>query len=230
MTSSQYVLFLTLLYSVLVVFLNLVISYNIILTNPSLSLYSSLWILFLVYNTMLLIFITRKKTHLTIENYISKLGTIFVILVIQTVSLIMCDLLIAKEINTIAYIKFGVTLFVVSLFVSLVQFLEIGFYKYRIIWLLGFVGTVILAPLLVESAAFVRDLRLRSLLDFWNIIVPYEHIEQLRQFVLLEGWQNLEVVVGSALVLAAYWFIVASICLYVRQLQADWRYPHLARE
>ncbi len=142
----------------------------------------------------------------------------------------MCDLLIAKEMNIIAYIKFGVTLFVVSLFVSLVQFLEIGFYKYRIIWLLGFVGTVILAPLLVESAAFVRDLRLRSLLDFWNIIVPYKHIEQLRQFVLLEGWQNLEVVVGSALVLAAYWFIVASICLYVRQLQADWRYLHLVRE
>ncbi len=231
MASSQYVFFLTLLYSVLVVFLNLVVSYNITtLTNPSLSLYSLSWVLFLIYNAVLLIFVKKREIYSIIVNYVRKLGTILVILVIQIISLIMCDLLVMKEVNVIAYVKFGATLSIISLFVSLVHFLDIGFYKYRIIWSLGFVGIVILAPLLVESAEFVRDLRLRSLLDFWNIIVPYKHVEQLRQFVFLEGWQNLEIVVGSVLVLAAYWFIVASICLYVRQLQADWRYPHLARE
>jgi hypothetical protein len=75
----------------------------------------------------------------------------------------------------------------------------------------------------VESGMFVRDLRFKSLLDFWNWIVPYQSIEQLRQFVLLEGWQGWEAALMSVIHLLVYWFIIASICLYVRQLQLSWK-------
>jgi hypothetical protein len=60
-------------------------------------------------------------------------------------------------------------------------------------------------------------------LDFWNWIVPYQSIEQLRQFVLLEGWQGWEAALMSVIHLLVYWFIIASICLYVRQLQLSWK-------
>jgi hypothetical protein len=137
--------------------------------------------------------------------------------------LIFKDLIIVKEFNVITYIKFLLTLLFVSLFVSLVYFLEVSFRKYRIFWIVGFLGTVVLSPLLVESGMFVRDLRFKSLLDFWNWIVPYQSIEQLRQFVLLEGWQGWETALMSVMHLLVYWFIVASICLYVRQFQLSWK-------
>jgi hypothetical protein len=137
--------------------------------------------------------------------------------------LIFKDLIIVKEFNVITYIKFLLTLLFVSLFVSLVYFLEVSFRKYRIFWIVGFLGTVVLSPLLVESGMFVRDLRFKSLLDFWNWIVPYQSIEQLRQFVLLEGWQGWETALMSVIHLLVYWFIVASICLYVRQFQLSWK-------
>jgi hypothetical protein len=137
--------------------------------------------------------------------------------------LIFKDLIIVKEFNVITYVKFLLTLLFVSLFVSLVYFLEVSFRKYRIFWIVGFLGTVVLSPLLVESGMFVRDLRFKSLLDFWNWIVPYQSIEQLRQFVLLEGWQGWETALMSVMHLLVYWFIVASICLYVRQFQLSWK-------
>jgi hypothetical protein len=137
--------------------------------------------------------------------------------------LIFKDLIIVKEFNVITYVKFLLTLLFVSLFVSLVYFLEVSFRKYRIFWIVGFLGTVVLSPLLVESGMFVRDLRFKSLLDFWNWIVPYQSIEQLRQFVLLEGWQGWETALMSVIHLLVYWFIVASICLYVRQFQLSWK-------
>ncbi|MGQ9520774.1 MAG: hypothetical protein ACUVTP_11945, partial [Candidatus Fervidibacter sp.] len=136
---------------------------------------------------------------------------------------------ILNELNILAYIKFWFTLFFVSSFVSLVYFLEISFYKYRILWLIGFVGTVILTPLLEEAGFFVRDLRFRSLLDYWNWILPYKSIEYLRQFILLEDWQGWETAVISVILLIVYWFIIVTICLYIRQLQLNWKLSEIMR-
>jgi len=44
---------------------------------------------------------------------------------------------------------------------------------------------------------------------------------------LLEGWQGWDVALGSAVYLIVYWFVVASICLYVRQLQTSWKLPKM---
>jgi hypothetical protein len=114
-------------------------------------------------------------------------------------------------------------LLIISLFISLTYFLQVSFRKYRVLWVTGFLGTIILSPLLVESGMFIRDLRFKSLLDFWNWIVPYQSIEQLRQFVFLEGWQGWETALISAIHLLIYWFVIVSICLYIHQFQSSWR-------
>ncbi|MGQ9463773.1 MAG: hypothetical protein ACUVRR_12100, partial [Candidatus Fervidibacter sp.] len=99
----------------------------------------------------------------------------------------------------------------------------------RILWLIGFVGTVIFTPLLEEAGFFVRDLRFRSLLDYWNWILPYKSIEYLRQFILLEDWQGWETAVISVILLIVYWFIIVTICLYIRQLQLNWKLSEIMR-
>lgn len=231
MRQNQYFLT-TLLYIILILFINQVLSYNVTLTNLRVSSQSIFWSLILVYSTIIM-FINSKRlvssSEVTIRNYSILLNNILTITLLSIVFLIINDLVITREISTATYIKFGITLFLVSLVISLIYFLEASFYKYRVLWLIGFVGTVILAPLLVEAGMFVRDLRFKSLLDFWNWIVPYQAIDQLRQFVLLEGWQGWDIALGSAFYLVAYWFVVASICLYVRQLQVSWKLPEVQR-
>ncbi|MCS7191425.1 MAG: hypothetical protein NZ937_00365 [Armatimonadetes bacterium] len=105
--------------------------------------------------------------------------------------------------------------------------MEISFRKYRVLWIIGFIGTIIFSQLLVEAEMFVDSLVIKSLLDFWNLIVPYRSIEQLRQFILFEGWQGLEIALASAIHLLIYWFVVASICLYIRQFQSKWELPEV---
>lgn len=224
-------LFVTLLYIIVILFLNQVLIYNITLTNLRISSLSLLWSLVLIYNVFITFILLRRVRilNVTVLNYLKLIKYVLVVLLISSILLIINDLIMIKEVNIVTYLKFVVTLFFVSALVSLVYFLELSFYKYRILWVAGFVGTIVLAPLLVEAGMFIRDLRLKSLLDFWNWIVPYQAVEQLRQFVLLEGWQGWDVALMSIAYLVVYWFVVASICLYIRQLQVSWKLPEVAR-
>jgi hypothetical protein len=199
------------------------ITYNIALVNPDIGSYSVTWLLLLLYNIIVILILTKDVSNFFVNSYVTLTRYVTISSLLGSLFLILKDLIIVKELNVVAYVKFLLTLFFVSLFVSSVYFLEVSFRKYRIFWIVGFLGTVVLSPLLVESGMFVRDLRFKSLLDFWNWIVPYQSIEQLRQFVLLEGWQGWEAALMSVIHLLVYWFIIASICLYVRQLQLSWK-------
>ncbi len=216
-------IFVTLLYIILVIFINQIILYNVTLFNPDISSYSVTWLLILLYNILTILILTKGTSNFFIDSYAIVIRYVTISSLLGFFFLIFKDLIVIKEINIISYIKFLLTLLFISLFVSLVYFLEVSFRKYRIFWIVGFLGTVVLSPLLVESGMFVRDLRFKTLLDFWNWIVPYQSIEQLRQFVLLEGWQGWENALISVIHLSVYWFVVASICLYIRQFQLSWK-------
>jgi hypothetical protein len=222
MKQNQYI-FVTLLYITSVIFINQIITYNVTLVNPDIGSYSVTWLLLLLYNIIVILILTKDVSNFFVNSYVTLTRYVTISSLLGSLFLILKDLIIVKELNVVAYVKFLLTLLFVSLFVSSVYFLEVSFRKYRIFWIVGFLGTVVLSPLLVESGMFVRDLRFKSLLDFWNWIVPYQSIEQLRQFVLLEGWQGWEAALMSVIHLLVYWFIIASICLYVRQLQLSWK-------
>jgi hypothetical protein len=222
MKQNQYI-FVTLLYITSVIFINQMITYNIVLVNPDIGSYSVTWLLLLLYNIIVILILTKDVSNFFANSYVTLTRYVTISSLLGSLFLVLKDLIIVKELNVVAYVKFLLTLLFVSLFVSSVYFLEVSFRKYRIFWIIGFLGTVVLSPLLVEAGMFVRDLRFKSLLDFWNCIVPYQSIEQLRQFVLLEGWQGWEAALMSVIHLLVYWFIIASICLYVRQLQLSWK-------
>ncbi len=222
MKQNQYI-FVTLLYITSVTFINQMIIYNVTLVNPDIGSYSVTWLLLLLYNIIVILILIKNVSNFFVNSYVMLTRYVTISSLLGSLFLILKDLIIMKELNVVAYVKFLLTLLFVSLFVSSVYFLEVSFRKYRIFWIVGFLGTVVLSPLLVESGIFVRDLRFKSLLDFWNWIVPYQSIEQLRQFVLLEGWQGWEAALMSVIHLLVYWFIIASICLYVRQLQLSWK-------
>jgi hypothetical protein len=222
MKQNQYI-FVTLLYITSVIFINQMITYNVTLVNPDIGSYSVTWLLLLLYNIIVILILIKNVSNFFVNSYVMLTRYVTISSLLGSLFLILKDLIIVKEFNVVAYVKFLLTLLSVSLFVSSVYFLEVSFRKYRIFWIVGFLGTVVLSPLLVESGMFVRDLRFKSLLDFWNWIVPYQSIEQLRQFVLLEGWQGWEAALMSVIHLLVYWFIIASICLYVRQLQLSWK-------
>jgi len=222
MKQNQYI-FVTLLYITSVIFINQMITYNVTLVNPDIGSYSVTWLLLLLYNIIVILILTKNVSNFFVNSYVMLMRYVTISSLLGSLFLILKDLIIVKELNVVAYVKFLLTLLSVSLFVSSIYFWEVSFRKYRIFWIVGFLGTVVLSPLLVESGMFVRDLRFKSLLDFWNWIVPYQSIEQLRQFVLLEGWQGWEAALMSVIHLLVYWFIIASICLYVRQLQLSWK-------
>jgi hypothetical protein len=222
MKQNQYI-FVTLLYITSVIFINQMITYNVTLVNPDIGSYSVTWLLLLLYNIIVILILIKNVSNFFVNSYVMLTRYVTISSLLGSLFLILKDLIIVKELNVVAYVKFLLTLLFISLFVSSVYFLEVSFRKYRIFWIVGFLGTVVLSPLLVESGMFVRDLRFKSLLDFWNWIVPYQSIEQLRQFVLLEGWQGWEAALMSVIHLLVYWFIIASICLYVRQLQLSWK-------
>ena len=222
MKQNHYI-FVTLLYIILVIFLNQIVTYNVTLANPDIGSYSMIWLLILLYNIVVILILTKNISNFFVNSYTILTKYVTISSLLGFLFLVFKDLIIVKELNIVTYIKFLLTLLLVSLFVSLVYFFEVSFRKYRIFWIVGFLGTVVFSPLLVESGMFVRDLRFKSLLDFWNWIVPYQSIEQLRQFVLLEGWQSWETALISVIHLLVYWFVIASICLYVRQFQSSWK-------
>jgi hypothetical protein len=181
------------------------------------------WLSVLLYNIVIVSIVTKTISSVTIDNYVIIVKYVTFPPLVGFLLMILRDIIIAKELNTLTYIKFLLTLLIISLFISLTYFLQVSFRKYRVLWVTGFLGTIILSPLLVESGMFIRDLRFKSLLDFWNWIVPYQSIEQLRQFVFLEGWQGWETALISAIHLLIYWFVIISICLYIHQFQSSWR-------
>lgn len=224
MKRDKYLIFVTLLYFTIVSFLNQILIYNVTLENLRISSQSIFWLLSLVYGTFIIFKISKNTTNVSVvSSYVEILKGTLNVTIVSLMFLVFNDLIVVKEINIVIYIKFVITLVFVFILLSLVYFLEKSFRKYRVLWIIGFVGTIILSPLLVESGMFIRDLRFKSLLDFWNWIVPYQWIEQLRHFVLLEGWQGWDVALMTIVYLLIYWFVVASICLYVRQFQVSWK-------
>jgi hypothetical protein len=223
MKQKQQYIHITLLYIIIIVFISQIIIYNVTLTNPAITFYSVTWLSVLLYNIVIVSLITKNINGVTIDNYVTIVKYVTFPSLVGSLLIILRDIIITKELNTLTYIKFLLTLLIISLFISLTYFLQVSFRKYRVLWVTGFLGTIILSPLLVESGMFIRDLRFKSLLDFWNWIVPYQSIEQLRQFVFLEGWQGWETALISAIHLLIYWFVIVSICLYIHQFQSSWR-------
>jgi len=223
MKQEQRYIYITLLYIVIITFVSQTIIYNVTLVNPMITFYSIIWLSVLLYNIVITLIVTKTISSVTIDNYVTIIKYVTFPPLVGFLLTILRDIIITKELNTSTYIKFLLTLLIISLFVSLTYFLQISFRKYRVLWVTGFLGTIILSPLLVESEIFIRDLRFKSLLDFWNWIVPYQSIEQLRQFVFLEGWQGWETALISAIHLLIYWFVITSICLYIHQFQSSWR-------
>jgi hypothetical protein len=223
MKQEQRYIYITLLYIVIITFVSQTIIYNVTLVNPMITFYSIIWLSVLLYNIVITLIVTKTISSVTIDNYVTIIKYVTFPPLVGFLLTILRDIIITKELNTSTYIKFLLTLLIISLFVSLTYFLQISFRKYRVLWVTGFLGTIILSPLLVESEIFIRDLKFKSLLDFWNWIVPYQSIEQLRQFVFLEGWQGWETALISAIHLLIYWFVIVSICLYIHQFQSSWR-------
>ena len=223
MKQEQRYIYITLLYIIIITFVSQTIIYNVTLINPMITFYSIIWLSVLLYNIVITLIVTKTISSVTIDDYVTIIKYVTFPPLVGFLLTILRDIIITKELNTSTYIKFLLTLLIISLFVSLTYFLQISFRKYRVLWVTGFLGTIILSPLLVESGMFIRDLRFKSLLDFWNWIVPYQSIEQLRQFVFLEGWQGWETVLISAIHLLIYWFVIVSICLYIHQFQSSWR-------
>jgi hypothetical protein len=223
MKQEQRYIYITLLYMIIITFASQVIIYNVTLINPMITFYSITWLSVLLYNIVITLIITKTISSVTIDDYVTIIKYVTFPPLVGFLLTILRDIIITKELNISTYIKFLLTLLIISLFVSLTYFLQVSFRKYRVLWVTGFLGTIILSPLLVESGMFIRDLRFKSLLDFWNWIVPYQSIEQLRQFVFLEGWQGWETALISAIHLLIYWFVIVSICLYIHQFQSSWR-------
>jgi hypothetical protein len=223
MKREQQYIHITLLYIIIIILFSQIIIYNVTLTNPTITFYSIIWLSILLYNIVIVSLITKNVNSVTIDNYVTIVKYVISPPLVGFLLITLRDIIITKELNTLTYIKFLLTLLIISLFISLTYFLQVSFRKYRVLWVNGFLGTIILSPLLVESGMFIRDLRFKSLLDFWNWIVPYQSIEQLRQFVFLEGWQGWETTLISAIHLLIYWFVITSICLYIHQFQSSWR-------
>ena len=223
MRQEQRYIYITLLYIIIITFVSQVIIYNVTLINPMITFYSITWLSVLLYNIVITLIVTKTISSVTIDDYVTITKYVTFPSLVGFLLTILRDIIITKELNIPTYIKFLLTLLIISLFVSLTYFLQVSFRKYRVLWVTGFLGTIILSPLLVESEIFIRDLRFKSLLDFWNWIVPYQSIEQLRQFVFLEGWQGWETALISAIHLLIYWFVIVSICLYIHQFQSSWR-------
>ncbi|MEM4547074.1 MAG: hypothetical protein QW328_10010 [Nitrososphaerota archaeon] len=215
----------TLLYFVFITLLVQVLVYNITLTNVTNTFYSIFWLFFVIYITFVT-FILSKNIHQQsiFKRYLEIIKFSFLTSAIGILFAVMRDLILVNELNLVLYLKAFLSLLIVSLVISLIYFLDANFRKYRILWATSFVGTILFSPLLVESEMFIRDLRLKSFLDFWNLVVPYKSIEQLRQFVILEDWQGWELALISTIHLLIYCFIIISICLYIRQFQTKWQF------
>lgn len=223
---NRNILIITLFFSLSVVFLHLTVAYNVILTDMLRSFYSISSSLFIIYNSIVIILVSfsyRHKLNFFIIYLNKILKDLFNIVAIESIVTFLGNLLVTKEIDITIFVKFVLSLFIITYFVSLVFFLVAALPKYRWIWVICFVGTIAFAPLLVETMTYTRGLWPSSVIGFWNYLVPFQVIDQSQRFVRLEGWQGMDLLLINLARLLLYWFLIVSLCLYVRQFKADWR-------
>lgn len=214
------------------IFLYFILFYNLTLVNK---IYTYVTLQVYVISSMYFIFILtyslQIKSNVTIyrENvfklYTNFLRILFNSLLLQYIIIVLFFVLFLLELDLIMFLKLFVFLCIVVLIESMLFFLIWTFYRHR--WLITVVygGTVLLAPLITEAMNFLREPWMRSVLMFWNWIVPYQVLSGAQNTLFAEGWQQMDLLVINAIYALVYCFIVASICLYIRQLQTSWVFP-----
>ncbi|MFA0733210.1 MAG: hypothetical protein LKKZDAJK_002790 [Candidatus Fervidibacter sp.] len=214
------------------IFLYFILFYNLTLVNK---IYTYVTLQVYVISSMYFIFILtyslQIKNNVTIyrENvfklYTNFLRILFNSLLLQYIIIVLFFVLFLLELDLIMFLKLFVFLCIVVLIESMLFFLIWTFYRHR--WLITVVygGTVLLAPLITEAMNFLREPWMRSVLMFWNWIVPYQVLSGAQNTLFAEGWQQMDLLVINAIYALVYCFIVASICLYIRQLQTSWVFP-----
>lgn len=215
--------------SILSVIFYLILSYNIILLNKSYTYVSLLLVIFNLFNLCFVSFYSyrhassshRKENIFT--SYVDVLLKITNVILIQSVIAIVGYILIITELDFTLFLKIIIINLIVSYLISLLYLLSVSFRKYYWLLLLMFGGTIVLAPLITEAMQFLREPWLRSVLELWNWVVPFQVVSGLQNTLLIEGWQWFNLLIVNALYVAVYMFIVISIALYLRQLKADWR-------
>ncbi len=217
--------------TLLSIFLYFILSYNIILTNKTYT-YVTLqsYILFLFHFIIILLYSIIHTRRSMLEHRVSNvlslytylLKKLFNILIFQYFIIILFFVLILFEVNLTLFFKILVCFFIVILIESMLFFLIWAFYRYRWLVVIVYGGTVLLAPLITEAINFLREPWMRSVLMFWNWIVPFQVISGAQNTLLAEGWQQMDVLIINTVYALIYCFVVASICLYIRQLQTRW--------
>ncbi|MFA0758097.1 MAG: hypothetical protein KEFWMYNX_000735 [Candidatus Fervidibacter sp.] len=224
--------------SILSIFFYFVFFYNITLTNKvhtyvSLQTYIILtfyFIFIILYSINSLLFNKNTDDTFTSFTYLSNLfrsysnlmKIILLNLLVQYSIIILGFVLILLEINLLIFLKMFIFVLIVILLESMLFYLISTFYNYRWLIVIVYGGTVLLSPLIAEAMNFLREPWMRSVLEFWSWIVPFQVISGAQSAVLAEGWQQMDLLLGYAIYALIYCFIVTSICLYTRQLQTNW--------
>lgn len=221
--------------SILSVIFYLILSYNIILLDKSYTYVSLLLVIFNLFNLCFVSFYSyrhvssshRKENIFREENiftsYVNVLRKITNVILTQSIIAIVGYILIITELDFTLFLKIIIINLIVSYLISLLYLLSVSFRKYYWLLLLMFGGTIVLTPLITEAMQFLREPWLRSVLELWNWVVPFQVVSGLQNTLLIEGWQWFNLLIVNALYVAVYMFIVISIALYLRQLKADWR-------
>ncbi|MFA0763947.1 MAG: hypothetical protein XFASWVDF_001678 [Candidatus Fervidibacter sp.] len=229
--------------SILSIFFYFIFFYNITLTNKIYT-YISLqtYIILIFYFTVITLhsinlFTFNKITNLStstylsnlFKNYLNLLKIILLNLLVQYSIIVLGFVLILLEINILIFLKMFIFILIVVLLESMLFYLILIFYNYRWLIVIVYGGTILLSPLIAEAMNFLREPWMRSVLEFWSWVVPFQVISGAQSAVSAEGWQQMDLLLGYAIYTLIYCFIVTSICLYTRQLQANW-VPYPLRE
>ncbi|MFA0765775.1 MAG: hypothetical protein BDTLLHRC_000728 [Candidatus Fervidibacter sp.] len=232
--------------SILSIFFYFISFYNITLTNKiytyvSLQMYTILifYVVFIIlYSINLFTFnkitdtsTSKSFTYLPnlLRNYLNLIKIVLLNLSVQYSIIVLGFILILLEINILIFLKMFIFVLIVVLLESMLFYLILIFYNYRWLIVIVYGGTILLSPLIAEAMNFLREPWMRSVLEFWSWVVPFQVISGAQSAVLAEGWQQMDLLLGYAIYTLIYCFIVTSICLYTRQLQTNW-VPYPLRE
>ncbi len=214
------------------IFLYFILFYNLTLVNKIYTYVAlQVYVISLLYFILVITYLLQIRRKVTVyrENvfklYMSFLKILFNNLLLQYTIVILFFILLLLELDLIMFLKLFIFLCVVVLTESMLFLLIWTFYRHR--WLITVVygGTVLLAPLITEAMNFLREPWMRSVLMFWNWIVPYQVLSGAQNTLFAEGWQQMDLLVINAIYALVYCFVVASVCLYIRQLQTRWVFP-----
>jgi hypothetical protein len=228
--------------SILSIFFYFISFYNITLTNKIYT-YVSLqtYIIFIFYFIFVILYsinlftfnkVTDTSTSFTynlLRNYLNLIKIVLLNLSVQYSIIVLGFILILLEINILIFLKMFIFVLIVVLLESMLFYLILIFYNYRWLIVIVYGGTILLSPLIAEAMNFLREPWMRSVLEFWSWVVPFQVISGAQSAVLAEGWQQMDLLLGYAIYTLIYCFIVTSICLYTRQLQTNW-VPYPLRE